>query len=101
MIDNEIFKYYEIIGQINTAVSSASNFDEAIHNGVKLIVDVCGIDYAIVWYEDVKGDSILHPYYWICPIDCSSLYHKRNEGSVGRVYVNKSFPINILTSLSY
>ena len=89
MIDNEIFKYYEIIGQINTAVSSASNFDEAIHNGVKLIVDVCDIDYAIVWYEDVKGDSILHPYYWICPIDCSSLYHKRNEGSVGRVYVNQ------------
>lgn len=88
-MDKNILKYYETIGQLNTAISTASTLEEAIQGGLKIVLASCDVDYAVVWYEDVENDSVLHPYYWICPIDCTSFSHSRNEGSVGRVYASQ------------
>lgn len=85
-MDKLMLKYFGIIGNIQTSVSKSNTFKEALHNGLDIIVKECGIDYVVVWCEDIKGDSILHPYYWICPIDISFKAHKNGEGSVGKVY---------------
>ena len=82
----EALKYFRIIGNIQSSVAKANTIEEALHNGLALIKKECGVDYVVVWYEDVKGDSVLHPYYWISPVDLSFKALKNNEGTVGRVY---------------
>lgn len=80
------YKGMEVIKHITSAITRAKTIDEAINEGISIIINECNVDYAVVWTEDVKGDSVLHPSYWICPIDLSIKEHKNNEGSVGRVY---------------
>lgn len=85
-MDANTLKYFRIIGNIQSGVAKANTIEEALHNGLDLIIKECQVDYVAVWYEDVKGDSVLHPYYWIGPFDISFKSHKINEGTVGRVY---------------
>ena len=85
-MDNSMLKHYKTIGQLQTAVAQAGSLEDALHDGLKIILKASNADYAVVWYEDTKGDSVLHPYYWICPLDLTSKSHKANEGVVGRVY---------------
>ena len=85
-MNDKTLKNFRTLGQVQTAVSTANTIEEALHNGINIILKECGIDYAIVWYEDVKGDSILHPYYWVCPCDLTNKAHRNNEGVVGKVY---------------
>lgn len=89
-MDKQLLKYYRLIGKIQSGVAKASTIEEALHEGIDTIIKECNVDYVAVWYEDVKGDSILHPYYWIGPIDLSFKSYKNNEGCVGRVYKNQS-----------
>lgn len=86
---NDALKYYQIINEIHNAVTNAKTLHDALRNGLKVVVRQCNVENVVVWYEDVKGDSVLHPYYWICPFDITSKSHKRDEGSVGRVYKNQ------------
>ena len=85
-MDANTLKYFKIIGSIQQSVAKANTIEEALKNGLSLIIKECNVDYVAVWFEDVKGDSILHPYYWVCPVDLTYKSHKNNEGSVGRVY---------------
>lgn len=88
-LENNILKHYLIINEINIAITNAKTLHDALHNSLDIVVKECNVENVIVWYEDVKGDSILHPYYWICPFDITSKAHRINEGSVGRVYKNQ------------
>ena len=65
-------KIYKLIGEINSAVSKSKNADEALKKSLKLIVDSGNSDYAVLWYLD-KNDNLIHPYYWLCPYDLSTL----------------------------
>ncbi len=86
---NENFQNYQTIAQVQSAISKSSTLEEGLQSSLNIIIKECNVDYAVVWYEDVKGDSILHPYYWICPIDFTNKEHPRNVGSVGRVYASQ------------
>ena len=88
-MDKQLLKYYKLIGKIQSDVAKANTIEEALRGGIDTIIKECGVDYVAVWYEDVKGDSVLHPYYWIGPIDLSFKSYKNDEGSVGRVYKNQ------------
>ena len=85
-MDKEMLKYFKVIGSIQSGVAKANTIDEALHNGIDVIMKDCNVDYVVVWFEDVKGDSILHPYYWICPVDLSFKSQRANAGTIGRVY---------------
>lgn len=86
---NDALKYYQAINKIHIAISNAKTLHNALHNSLDIVVKEYNVENVIVWYEDVKGDSVLHPYYWICPFDITSKAHRINEGSVGRVYKNQ------------
>ena len=88
-MNSDMLKYFKTLGQVETAVKNAVSFKDALQNGLQIILRECEIDDAIVWYEDTKNDSVLHPYYWIGPIDITNKSKKRNEGMVGRVYANQ------------
>ena len=89
MDKSELLNYYKLLGKIESSVTKSTTIEEALQSGIKIISEECKIDHIVVWYEDVKGDSVLHPYYWICPIDFSYKSHRNNEGVVGRVYHNQ------------
>ena len=88
-MENNALKYYQALGEIHNVVLNAKTLNDALHGGLNIVVRECNVENVIVWYEDVKGDSVLHPYYWLCPFDISSRSHKINDGSVGRVYKNQ------------
>ena len=88
-LEDDILKHYLIINEINIAITNANSLHDALHNSLDIVVKEYNVENVIVWYEDVKGDSVLHPYYWICPFDITSKAHRINEGSVGRVYKNQ------------
>ena len=85
-MENNALKYYQALGEIHNVVLNAKTLHDALHNGLNIVVRECNVENVIVWYEDVKGDSVLHPYYWVCPYDITSKAHRIDEGSVGRVY---------------
>lgn len=88
-MDSSTYKSMEVIGHITSAITRAKNIDEAINAGIGIIVSECSVDYAIVWMEDVKGECILHPNYWICPLDFTGKTRTYDGGTVGRVYKNQ------------
>ena len=92
-MDEAMFKNYQTIGQLQTSISQSNTLSEAVRKGLDIVVKACKADYAVVWYEDVENDSVLHPYYWICPVDLSHKARKRDEGIVGRVYKNQTSEI--------
>ena len=92
-VDDEMLKYFREIGKIQACISQASTLHDALKNGLEIVVKACKADYAVVWFEDAEKDSILHPYYWICPLDLTSRSHRRNEGVVGKVYASQTSEI--------
>ena len=89
-MDNKMLQYYKAIGKIQSIVSQATTLQEALHKGLDVVIKECKADYVVVWYEDTEKDSVLHPYYWVCPLDLTNKSHKRNEGAVGRVYAKQT-----------
>lgn len=78
------FKLYRIIGEINSFISaSACCFDEAIQGVLKIVVDNSVADNAIVWCLD--GDGVCRPYYWFCPVDITTRECIHGSGMIGRV----------------
>lgn len=88
-MDKQMFKYFQIVGKIQSEVAKANSIEEAIHNGVDTIIKERAVDYVTVWYEDAKGDSVLHPYYWIGSIDLTLKASSTNDSVVSRVYHNQ------------
>ncbi len=89
MLDMESLKYYKIIGKVHTRIDQAVTIDEALKEGLKIILENCAADYAVIWYQDKKGDSQIHPYYWICPVDLTSAAYQEGEGIVGQTIEKK------------
>lgn len=89
-MDQSAIRYYKAIGQVQLAIANATSLDEAVHAGLKIILDQVGASMAVLWYLDREGDGQLHPYYWICPHDLTAVTHRPGEGVVGRTFANES-----------
>ena len=85
-MENSMLQYYKAIGTIQSVIANATTLDEALQGGLKAIVDNAGCDSAVIWYADKAGDGILHPYFWIGPVDLTRRRHAPGDGAVGRVY---------------
>ena len=78
-----LFKYYRVIGQINSLVSKSSTIDEALHNGLRLIHESFEPDASILWRENSEK-TMLRPSFWFGPYDFTSIAHGNTEGFVGQ-----------------
>ena len=88
-MDKSLLKYYKTINKLQSSISQCTTLNEALEVGLNIVLKEVKADGAVVWFEDAKKASILHPYYWICPNDLTSISHTRDEGVVGRVYKNQ------------
>lgn len=88
-MDKAFVKYYQAIGEIKMVIANSQTLDEALRGGLKVIVDSCGAQTAVIWYLDKHGDGRLHPYYWIGGNDITSRSHGVGEGVVGRVFATE------------
>lgn len=69
-MNKEDLKYFKIISLIQSAISKSETCYDAVKNGIKVITENTCADYAIVWHCE---GNVLHPYYWLCPFDLTSL----------------------------
>ena len=63
------FKYFTIISLIQSAIGQSGSYFDAIHAGVRVLVDNTCADYAVLWH--CEGDEA-RPYYWLLPVDLTS-----------------------------
>ncbi|MBE6014822.1 MAG: ATP-binding cassette domain-containing protein [Lachnospiraceae bacterium] len=94
-MDKESLKYYKTIGMVQQAITKVSTLDEALKAGLQVILESSAADYAIMWYKDNTAKSLLHPYYWICPLDLSSISYAPGMGATGRAFAEQS-PVTII-----
>lgn len=85
-VDKAALAYFKAIGEIQTGIANATTLEEALHLGLKVIVESCHAYTAIIWYMDYSGDGMLHPYYWIGENDITSIAYAPGDGIVGRVF---------------
>ena len=69
-MDKKDLKYFKLIAKIQSIISKSESYYDAIRNGVKIIIDNSCAEYAIVWNEE---NGKLHPYYWLSPVDLTSV----------------------------
>lgn len=84
-MEQNALKYYSIIGRVQNTVSQAQTLDEALRKGLKVIVDCSAADFGVICYKNTS-DGRLHPYYWICPVDLTTVSFAEGEGVPGRVF---------------
>lgn len=85
---------FKTIGDIIKTVSREKTADNAIKNSLKIITSQLNIDYAILWYFS-KEDNLIHPYYWICPFDLTSVSYEPGESDIGTCYKDKKPVIHV------
>lgn len=72
-------KYFKLISLIQSTISKSESYYDAIRNGLKVIVGNSCADYAVVWYCE---NEVLHPYYWLSPIDLTSVSISAEESVI-------------------
>ena len=80
-------RIFRVLGKINSAVSTAASFDEAIRAGLRMITDSGICDYVIVWCLN-EAENVCCPYYWIFPADVTVQRRAPGDGIVGRVCIS-------------
>lgn len=81
-MNKEDLKYFKIISLIQSAISKSETCYDAIKNGIKVITDHTTADHAIVWHRE---GNALHPYYWLCPVDLTSVALSAQETPIKEV----------------
>ena len=54
-------RYYVTIGAIQKCISNAETLDEALQASLKIMIEHCGAEQAVLWYDNKNGDGRLHP----------------------------------------
>ena len=86
-------KMYKTIGNIYQEVSNSKSSDEALRKCLKLIVDSSSASHAVLWYLDSK-DNVIHPFYWLCPMDLSSIVVLQNDSIIWKALKDKETKIS-------
>ena len=84
-MDETLTNAYRALNEVQRTVQGAQTLDEALQEGLRIILRGCGVSSGIIWYLDDQESGVIHPYFWIgCP-DLTSSERILGEGMVGRV----------------
>ncbi len=85
-MDTSVVKAYRALHEAQNAISRAQTLDEALQEGLKIIIGNCAAGAGVIWYADKTAGDLLRPSFWVCSTDLTSRSHVPGEGAVGRVY---------------
>ena len=85
-MDTSMVSAYKALNEAQAAIQRAETLDEALQEGLKVILKNCKAESGAIWYADESDGNRLHPYFWIGSSDLTSCSHLPGEGSVGRVF---------------
>ena len=85
-MENLDFRLYKLIGETISIVKNSKKLDEVLKQSLKNFIECGLVDHAVVWFASGNEQSILSPYFWICPIELIQQTYLSGEGSVGRVF---------------
>ena len=85
-MDSTMISAYRALNEAQAAISRANTLDEALQDGLRIILANCDAEFGVIWYADPKGDDALHPFFWVGKYDLTSRYHRKGQGVVGRVF---------------
>lgn len=88
-MDSSILSAYNALNAAQNAIARAETLDEALQEGLKVILKNCNAESGAIWYADKEDEDRLHPYFWIGASDLTSHSHMPGEGTVGRVYATQ------------
>lgn len=80
------YVYFRIISLIQSAIGKSESYYDAIRNGVKIIIDNCSAEYAVVWHCE---DDLLHPYYWLSPTDFTSVTMSAEDSIIRQALIEE------------
>lgn len=89
-MDKSTKNFYLAMGRVQKCIANSETLEEAFHGSLRIIIDNCNAEQAVIWYADKSDNDRLHPYYWISPLDMMSKSHPVGEGIVGEVYESQS-----------
>ena len=85
-MDSTMISAYRALNEAQAAISRANTLDEALQDGLRIILANCDAEFGVIWYADPKGDGALHPFFWVGKYDLTSRCHRKGQGVVGRVF---------------
>lgn len=83
-LQDEILTYLKPIGQIQKAISKVERLDDAVNEGINIVLNAFPSDYAIVWYMD-EDKKNMRPYHWIGQKDFTGMLCESGQGMIGKV----------------
>ena len=89
-MESTMMNAYRALNEAQLAIQRAETFDQALQDGLKVIINNCAAESAIIWYAEKREDEpVLRPYFWVSSSDHTSCMHRPGEGSVGRVFASQ------------
>ncbi len=86
-MESAMINAYRALNEAQVAIQRAETLDEALQEGLKVIVRNCNTESGAIWYVDNRPDGpVLRPFFWVGASDLTSCAHVPGEGAVGRVY---------------
>ncbi len=90
MIDKSLFRHFKAIGDIKSAISGATNVEDALRECVHIIRGVSNAETAVIWYYDKNGDEKLHPIFAQGEHTFIENALSPGEGIVGKVFAEST-----------
>ncbi len=76
--------YFKNIGKLLNVIHTYRDYDRALREGAKILLECSEADYVSLWYKRKKDSDEVFPYYWICPIELASEVAYVGEGIIGK-----------------
>ena len=82
----ESLHQFKIIGEIQSCISRADTLDQAVKEGLNIVVREIGVETVVVWRTDGAEVPTLRPVFWVGAEDLTSRSHVLGEAAPGRVF---------------
>ena len=100
-MESSMVSAYRALNEAQTAIGRAETLDEALQEGLRIIIKQCKAESAAIWYADQSDERCLHPFFWIGSSDLTSCSHLPGDGAVGRVFKTQRSERYLAFSESY
>ena len=71
-MNQSVVSAYRALNEAQNAIERADSLDEALQEGLKVILTQCGAEAGAIWYADAERGNVLRPFFWVGHSDLTS-----------------------------